>query len=188
MKNRLKLAVTAVALVAVGLLAVHPHPEAGPSAGSSASAVEAAGLLPPRIRVGIPWLDDLIESLAKTFRPRRPPVPEIRPVAPMFEELVRLRGQQLTTRIEQATWWLPSDQRTKVVAQVCKVKQVLETEGTSSEALKARLAEANETIGHLLGGWEAFQKISEAFAQHRDDRYEVAAVELTCLTAELGSS
>jgi hypothetical protein len=180
MKNKLKVLVGAVALAAVALVAVHPD------AGSSGD-VAQAGLLPPiKLRIGVSWFDDLLENVFKGFRPRRPPVLVLRPT---LDDVLRQQSWRPTVqRVKTATNWLTSDGRAEVVAKACDVMDELDAdEWTSYDEAKALVEAANETVGHILGGAEALNKVLVAFAEGRADRFQVLGEQVVCQAAELRS-
>jgi hypothetical protein len=180
MKNKLNVLVAAVALVTVGLVATHPD------AASGGDAVQA-GLLPLiKNRTGVSWFDELLENVFKGSRPRRPLPPVIGPT--LDDVLTQQSWRTTVRRVKAATNWLTSDERAEVVAEACKVQDEFDADDDPTfEEAKALVEEANKTVGHIIGGAEALNKVLVAFAEGRADRFRVLGEQVVCQAAELRS-
>lgn len=186
MKNKLKVIVGAVALVAVALVAVNP------GAASGGDAVRT-GMAPVEAGFGGAWFDDLW-NIVKNVGKRIGSLGRSAPVlGTKLDDVLRQQSWRPTVqRVRAATSRLRSDERVEVVAEACQVMDDLEADEQTTgwitfDEVAARVAEADETVGDIMGGVEALHEVLEAFADRSNDRYVVLGKNVVCQAAELGS-
>jgi hypothetical protein len=195
MKNKLKILVGAVALVAVGLVAVHPGAASG-------GAPVRTGMAPVQAGIGVASFDDLFRfrfrNVPKLRLPRWRPVP-VPVLRTALDDVLRQQSWRPTVqRVQAATSRLRSDQRVKVVAQACEVMDYLDYlddllagEWTPLDQAKAlfetRREAAYQTVSQISDGVEALKKVLDAFAEGRSDRYLILGEQVVCQAAGSGS-
>jgi hypothetical protein len=188
MKNKLKVLVAAVALVAVGLVAAHP------GAGSSGD-VARTGMAPVQAGIGIASFDDLVR---KIFKAAKRIESVLRPASELpgtIDDVLRQHSLQPNIRrVQAATSKLRDDQRVRLVAEACDVKDDLEAlaaleanqwipEWTAYDQAKARIKAAEGNVGDIVDGVEALWEVLQAFAEGSEDRYQTLAEEAVCQAA-----